>query len=140
MGLEDQIPQGELHCSENKLLGVGFVFISKREELGSDPARLPSVFFLEDGSSGDSGKGSSHRLFPANRPVSEDLGRDIPEPGGVRADETCILLIDGNGYSGKRDRFFGEGPVIPVFRYLGIIDEPLVSDPLEQDLFLGGVG
>ena len=50
MGLEDQIPQGELPCSENKLLGVGFVFISKREELGSDPARLPSVFFLEDGS------------------------------------------------------------------------------------------
>ena len=100
----------------------------------------PPVLSPEDGSSGQPGEKTGHRLFPANRPVTEDLGGNIPEPWGVRTDEPGILLIDGNGRSRRRHRFFGEGPVIAVFQHLGVIDEPLVSDPLEQGLFLGGNG
>ena len=140
MGLEGQNPHRELLCSENQFFELRFVVGPKAEEFRGDPDRLPSVFSLEDGFSGESGKESSHRLFPSNRSVTEYLGGNLPEPGGLRADETGILLIDGNGRSRKRDRFFGEGPVIPVLGDLGVVDEPLVPDPLEQDLFLGGSG
>jgi hypothetical protein len=101
---------------------------------------LPSVFSLKDGSSGKTGREPGMGLFPANRPVPEYLGGNLPEPGGGFSDKPGVLLIDGNRRSRKRDRFLGEGPVIPIFGDLGVVNEPLVSDPLEKDPFLGGSG
>ena len=75
----------------------------------------PPVLSPEDVSSGQPGEKTGHRLFPVNRPVTEDLGGDIPKPGGVGSDEPGVLLIDRNGCSRKRHRFFCEGPVIAVF-------------------------
>lgn len=76
----------------------------------------PPVLSPEDGSSGErTGEKTGYRLFPVNRPVTEDLGGDIPKPGGVGSDEPGVLLIDRNGCSRKRHRFFCEGPVIAVF-------------------------
>ena len=90
--------------------------------------------------SGKSGIEPGRGLFPPNRPVTEYLGGNLPEPGGVLSDEPGVLLIDGNGRSRKGDRFLGKDPVVPVLRDLRVVDEPLMSYPLEKDLLLGGGG
>ena len=129
MGRKEQDPHRELLRPENKFLGVCLLVISKGEKLGGDPDRLPSVFSLKDRSSGKSGIEPGIGLFPPNRPVTEYLGGNLPEPGGVLSDEACVLLVDGNGRSRKGDRFLGEGPVIPVFGNLGVVDEALMEGP-----------
>ena len=140
MGRKGQNPHRELLRPEEKLLGVCLLVISKGEKLGGDPDRLPSVFSLKDRSSGKSGIEPGRGLFPPNRPVTEYLGRNLPEPGGVLSDESGIFLIDRNRCSRERNGFFGEGPVVPVLRDLGVVDEALMSYPLEKDRLLGGSG
>ena len=137
-GLEEQNSCRKRLRPENEFFGMSRVVIPKGKEFGSDPDRLTSVLSLRDGTPGQPGKEPVVGLFPENRPVSENLGGNIPEPEGVQANKPGILLIDGNGGSRKRDRFFGEAPVVPVLGHLGVVDKPLVSDPLEKDLFLGG--
>ena len=129
MGRKGQDPHRELLRPEEKLLGVCLLVISKGEKLGGDPDRLPSVLSLKDGPSGKSGIEPRRGLFPPNRPVTEYLGGNLPEPGGALSDEPGVLLVDGNGRSRKGDRFLGEGPVIPVFGDLGVIDEALMEGP-----------
>ena len=140
MGRKSQNPHRELLRPEEKLLGVCLLVISKGEKLGGDPDRLPSVLSLKDGPSGKSGIEPGIGLFPPNRPVTEYLGGNLPEPGGVLSDEACVLLVDRNGRSRKGDRFLGEDPVIPVLRDLRVVDETLVSNPLEKNRLLGGSG
>ena len=79
-----------------------------RKEKGSEGIQtdLSSVFSLEDESFGQPGEKTGHGLLPANRPATNNPGRDIPVPGGVRSDETGILLIDGNGCSKKERLYF----------------------------------
>ncbi len=140
LGLEGQNPEREFLCSQNQFSALRFIVGLEGEQFGGDPDRLPSVLPLERGPPGQAGKEAGVGLFPPDCPVAEDRGGNLPEPGGLRSDEPGVLLVDGNGRSRKRDRFFGEGPVIPVFGHLGVVNEPLVSDPLKQDLFLGGSG
>ncbi len=129
MGRKGQNPHRELLRPEEKLLGVCLLVISKGEKLGGDPDRLPSVLSLKDGPSGKSGIEPGRGLLPPNRPVTEYLGGNLPEPGGALSDEPGVLLVDGNGRSRKGDRFLGEGPVIPVFGNLGVVDEALMEGP-----------
>ncbi len=140
MGRKGQNPHRELLRPEEKLLGVCLLVISKGEKLGGDPDRLPSVFSLKDRSSGKSGIEPGIGLFPPNRPVTEYLGGNLPEPGGVLSDEPGIFLIDRNGRSRERNGFFGEGPVVPVLRDLGVIDEALMSYPWRRIDSWAGVG
>ena len=138
MGLEGQNSCRKPLRPENEFFGMGRVVIPKGKEFGGDPDRLTGVLSLKDRTPGQPGEEPVVGLFPENRPVSENLGGNIPEPEGVQANEPGVFLIDRDGGSGKRDRFFGEDPVIPVFGHLGVVDKPLVPDPLEKDLFLGG--
>lgn len=83
-----------------------------RKERGSEGIQsdFSSVFSLEDESFGQPGEKTGHGLLPANRPAKNNPGRDIPVPGGVRSDETGILLTDENGYSKKERPFFWQKP------------------------------
>ena len=129
MGRKGQNPHRELLRPEEKLLGVCLLVISKGEKLGGDPDRLPSVFSLKDGPSGKSGIEPGIGLFPPNRPVTEYLGGNLPEPGDALSDEWGIFLINRNRGSRERNRFSGKDPVIPVFGDLGVIDEALMEGP-----------
>ncbi len=86
------------------------------EKFGCDPDRLPSILPLNGETPGQTGKEPAAGLLPEDRPVSKNRRGEIPEPGGLRSGEPGVLLIDGNGRSRKRERFFGEGPVMAVRR------------------------
>ena len=131
------LAQRELFASNRQ---ADSVFVrGQLEELAGEQDRLPTLagFDFRAALAGP-GEEPLVRLPPEVGSVSQHDGRDFPQKGGLFGDEMGILLIPGDRLSAQRRRFPVEPAEIAVLADLGVVNEPLATDPAQKDLLLFG--
>ena len=137
MCVDPDFPHGELFGS-NRQADVLFVR-NQLEQFAGEQDRLPALAGFDlRAALASPGEEPLVGLPPAVSSVSQHDGGDFPQKGGLFGDEMGILLIPGDRHSAQRRGLAGEPAEIAVLADLGVVNEPLATDPAQKNLLLFG--
>ena len=108
------------------------------EQFGGQPHRLLAVLRLPYRATAQLGEIPVIGLFPKHRAIALHNAGHFGKPRREFGLELAVLLVDWRELARRRLRFPRKATEIPIFVHLGIVDVPLTTDPLQQDLRLCG--